>query len=394
MNKNTFHRLLIQLFILIILFNCGKKEQNSAFSQIINVETLDSNIYIRKLTVINKENHLKFYYPDETTVSMKQGIFQNGQFDTAYIDDIDTDSRLNPIIGKNFYFQDDQEEKIFYYDVQNEKKSHIKILTKKKEDELFQTEAIPLKLQDMEIIQYSGQYLIVYYDKQLKMGLINGDKIEDFTIKFYQSLKIEQISALTDGKNIYLFILDKEKNLWQTKISLNFNNKIAHFIEQNKIAKEVSLYQIKLVQSIPHILLYQKNHQFNYFYAQEKKTIGYIYAINQIHLFFYKNQPVFLYVDNDYQQTVEMEKADKDLEITGNIQYNLNIIYPKSINKHKTKWIEEKILTQPSPILTMAALGMNDSTHLITGGIDLKLIQIKNKDFNSLLFPRSKDNDH
>lgn len=343
----------------ILILSCKKEERDylkGKFSQ----QVIDENIYTKAVSLLKLEDELVFLYSDETTVSLKRSSLKDEEVKTSYLDNIDTDARINPLFSKSYFSINHNEENIFYYDYQSEKVSIFKHLSKKADEESYRIDTLDIKCSIYDIY-LDESYYILYYNEKLELTLFKDGELTPYEIKGYDNGKIEGLNILSINKDsLSLVMLNDKAELYNIAIKLDRAEKKGEIRYNSKLAGEVKLYDFKINNNRLEGLYYKSDYSLNYYTGQTDK-VGYFPSIIELHLMYNKERPLFIFSGHNIN---ESEK-----------QYTLSSIFETPpYNKKRKSWKKETLLESAVPLYSINSLNKPGKFQITIGGHALYLL--------------------
>lgn len=340
--------------VLLFIFCC--KEEENLIGISLNTRILEHDVYTRSLSLSKAGSGLVCTYGDEITLSLKQAKVAE-KVEVSYIDNIDLQSRLNPLFGKHYYFDSPQAQDVFYFDYQKKDQKFFKYLSRENEENLFSIHTLPINCQNFCVTEYDGKYLILYSDTRLKIGFVENNTFTPLKVNHieYSPLEMKLVKA---GSKLYLVFIDQRSRLCYSQIEPQKEGGF-YITHPRLIGEQVKLFDVTVKDGKPAMLYYKNDYSLSY-YDGESRLVGYYADLYELHLTMYRDKPLFLYVAFEEKQ-----------EAKGSAYY----LYT-SYEYSPGKWAEEKLYTSQTPLFSMDSLTDQKEVKIVLGGTELILLTL------------------
>ncbi|HOV15539.1 MAG TPA: hypothetical protein PK771_14725 [Spirochaetota bacterium] len=363
----------ISIIFLILFFSCDKKKDINDY---ISKKEIDNDLFVKNISVINRSEVTSGIYSDYKTASLKSFTIKDDIFTTAFVDKIYSASKISYDMEREFqYFYKNDTEYLFYIDYEKNNKQIFKSLSKKSTENSWIVHPQKIKPKDYAMFENYDKISALYYDDDLKFGILNDSEIEFISNIKIEIKNIKNINLLfnTSDNILNLFYINNDEELIMQKIKVtNIENTIVFDdIGKIKINDKIKLYDIKLYNNKVYCVYYKtKDYSLNIYSEKNSKSekIGYFTDINSLNLFFNDNLSIIFY------SCVNLNKSKKDEE-----KFYISMIFNKESFSSK-KWSEDILMYSENPILSIFSFIDDEGLSIYTGGSFLNQIKIK-KDF-------------
>lgn len=344
-------------FMISVYFFSGCTNSSANVAKNLKTVILESEIYSRYVSIHRFHQQFFLFYADEASVCIKNAIEKAGKWEIQFLDRVDTDERINPVMGKHQVILDEALF-LYYLDYQTEEKAILKVLSKEKEEIDYRIDSLNVKCNDFFLVEDEKKTLF-YKDDILKAAVIdqkNRLSELDFDSSSFSNLKEFQVFKTLDYYTLIYTDTDGGLFLVRLKPELQGNRLIVESLLQ--VDDSALLFHTVYYDNDVSILYYTKDYLLSYFRGGSVTKIGYYSSISALHINYINNRPVFLL-------------STPEKEVKSQTIYSTYLIYSDS--KKRNRWHEERLTFSEAPCIAMDSLITDDSFYLLLSNNMLQL---------------------
>ena len=362
-------KLIYIIITFCLIISCTKKEVNLDLSESVSESVVDTDVYLRSISVHNVGDSLRIIYCDEQTQALKYALFTESDCTISYIDKVDTSEKHNANMGVHGYEVVGNREYLVYEEYKSEKKMYFKVINRRFNKPSWTLDIAGVNPTEFLTFSYDDNLFIMYTDdrliaKQYDSGLASVRISEEI-----RGVINPRLYKNNSSDTFYLYCIENNM-LAQRKMRIAKNSSYhIETLESAAVGENVKAYSVSLdAANRPYLLIYNENDYTMTLHdpdAAKPQLMGYysnVYALESI------------IIDGHIYFVVSSVVPEENNPLT----YQMTLIYCDN----KGNWQEGSLIQTSAPVYQLCLAEYRNQLYIIYGINSLIMAQV-NLEFNS-----------